>query len=191
MIPNKEVIKIALENKVIVLTYESFDTDVDMDNLTQIQYDNLFGEIITVSTLMNKIGLLQADVEAVVKHHDLELAIYKADLYERYRKSLTRRENYIRKDGIKIIEPGNTELENAVYRDEGYKLKVSENIRLHKNLAYIQSFYWSVKSKDNKLNALMKGTTPEEFTNGILEGTINTIMIKDRKSVLPETPKYK
>ena len=191
MIPNKEVIKIVLENKVIVLTYESFDTDVDMDNLTQIQYDNLFGEIITVSTLMNKIGLLQADVEAVVKHHDLELAIYKADLYERYRKSLTRRENYIRKDGIKIIEPGNTELENAVYRDEGYKLKVSENIRLHKNLAYIQSFYWSVKSKDNKLNALMKGTTPEEFTNGILEGTINTIMIKDRKSVLPETPKYK
>lgn len=183
---DKVVIEIG--EKKIILSFKPFDTDLDLDDLTSIHYENIYGEFVTVSTLLNKVGLLQADIEAVVKDHDLELSIYKANLYEMYRKKLTRKENYVRKEGYKVIEPGNTELENSVYLDEGYKLKYKENIRLHKNLEYIKSLYWSIKSKDNKLSSMMKGVVPEEFQSGIIEGTVNTIMIKKHQSVLPKKP---
>lgn len=184
-----EKVTIELGGKIITLIFNEFDTDINMDDITSIHYENIYGEMVTVSTLLNKIGLLQADLEHAVKEHDLELSIYKASLYEQYRKKLTRKENYVRKDGIKIIEPGNTEIENAVLKDEGYQLKYKNNLRIHRDLAYINSLYWSVKSKDNKLNALLKGVTPEEFQSGISEGIINTIMLKKRKSVLPSEPK--
>jgi hypothetical protein len=181
----KETILIKLEEgKLVTLTYDPFDTDLDMDILTSIDYSNLFAEMVTISTLLNKIGLLKADVEAIVKDHDFELAILKAERMEYYRKELTREQPYIRGTGSKTIEPGSTETENAVFQDQTYKIKRKENIRLHKDKEYIESFYWSVKSKDEKLNALMKGVTPIEFQNGILEGTINTIMIKKHKSVM-------
>lgn len=185
---NTEKIVVNIGSKVVTLVFSPFDTDLDLNDLTKIHYENLYGEIVTVSALLNRVGILQADMEAVVKNHDFELAVYKSTLYEMYRKNLTRKENYVRKDGFKIVEPGNTELENAVYIDDGYQLKYKENIRLHKDLDYIKSLYWSIKSKDDKLSAMMKGIIPEEFQSGIIEGTINTILIKKHKNVLPEKP---
>lgn len=187
----QERIQIPLGNKVFVLTYNAFDTDIDLDDITSIHYENLFGEMITVSTLLNKIGLLKADVEEAVKDHDFELAVLKAGKSEHYRKILIRDVPYIRGTGSKTVEPGSTEVESNVFMDKAFKIKYKENIKMHKNKEYIESLYWSVKSKDDKLNALMKGVTPVEFQNGILEGVINTIMIKGRKSVLPQTPNYK
>ena len=185
----REKITIKLEDKTLILSFDPFDTDIDMDDVTSIHYENIYGDMVTISTLLNKVGLMKADIESILKDHDLELSIYKADLYEMYRKKLTRSENYVRKDGRKIIEPGNTEIENSVLKDKGYQLKYKENIRLRKNLSYIESFYWSLKSKDDKLSAMMKGVVPEEFQLGIIEGEINTIMIKSRKNILPKTPK--
>jgi hypothetical protein len=184
-----EQITLSLENKTIILTYSPFDTDIDLDDITSIHYENLFGEMVTVSTLLNKIGLLKADVEAQVKDHDFELAILKAERMEYYRKELTREQAYVRKEGSKTIEPGSTEVENAVYLDPAYKIMRKKNIRLHRDKEYVESLYWSIKSKDDKLSALMKGVTPVEFQSGIIMGTINTIMIKDHKNVLPTKPK--
>lgn len=186
---NKEKIVINIgKDKMVTLTFSPFDTDLDLNDLTTIHYENLYGEMTTISTLLNKVGILQADIEAAVKDSDFELAVYRSKLYEMYRKKLTRVENYVRKDGSKIVEPGNTELENSVYLDEGYQLKYKENIRMHKNLDYIKSLYWSLKSKDDKLSAMMKGVVPEEFQSGIIEGVINTIFIKNHKNVLPQKP---
>ncbi|NCB03017.1 MAG: hypothetical protein EOM67_12745, partial [Spirochaetia bacterium] len=58
-----ELIKIPIGDKIIVLKQEEFDTDINMDDITQIQYDNLYGEIVTVSALMNRIGILKAMVD--------------------------------------------------------------------------------------------------------------------------------
>lgn len=186
-----EQVIIPFDNKKVILTYEAFDTDIDMDEITKIDYSNLFGEMVTVSNLMNKIGLLKADVEAVVKDHDMQLSILKAEKMEAYRKSLTREVPYVRGTGSKTVEAGSTEVENHVLMDKAYKIKWIENIKIHKNKEYIESLYWSIKSKDDKLNALMKGVTPVEFANGIIEGKVNTIMISNRKSVLPQMPKFK
>lgn len=181
----KEIISIKLETgRLVTLSFEQFDTDIDMNDITHIHYENIYSEMVTISTLLNKIGLLKADVSNVVADHDLELAVLKAERSEFYRKELTVKQEYVRKEGYKVIEPGNTEIENAVYLDPAFKIKKKENIRLHKQKEYVESLYWSVRSKDEKLNSLMKGVTPAEFQGGILEGTINTIMIKKHKSVM-------
>jgi hypothetical protein len=184
-----ETVKIVLPDKTVTLNFESFDTDLDLDDLTSIHYENLFGEMVTISTLLNKVGLLKADVEANVKDHDFELAILKAERMEYYRKNLIRTQPYLRGTGDKIIEPSSTEVENSVYLDPAYKIMRKTNIRYHKDKDYVESLFWSLKSKDDKLNALMKGVTPEEFQSGIITGKINTIMIQDRKNLLPKSPK--
>ena len=49
---------------------------------------------------------------------------------------------------------------------------------------YINSIYWSVKSKDDKLSVLMKGVTPEDFSKGIIEGVVNGFFIKKFNNLL-------
>lgn len=184
----QEKLVITIGNKTFTLTFSPFDTDLDLDDLTSIHHENIYGELATISTLLNKVGLLKEDLEEAVKNHDLELSIYKADLFEMYRKNLSRRDPYVRKDGYKIVEPGTVEIENNVYKDKGYQLKYKENIRIHKNLGYFNSFYWSLKKKSDILENLSKNTIPKEFQSGIITGTINTIMLKQHKNVLPPDP---
>lgn len=187
----EEKVIIPIGNKTFTLTFSPFDTDLDLDDLTSIHHSNLYGEMATISTLLNKVGLLKEDMEDVVKDHDLQLSTYKADLSEMYRKNLSKRENYVRKEGYKIVEPGSTEIENNVYRDKGYQLKYRENLRMHKNLGYINILYWSLKKKSDILENLSKNTTPKEFQSGIITGKINTIMLREHKSGLPPNPTIK
>jgi hypothetical protein len=184
----KETEVIVIGKKTFIISFEPFDTDIDLVDLTSIHHNNIYGEMATISTLLNKVGIFKEDVEEAVKNHDLELAVYKSDLFEMYRKKLSKRENYVRKEGYKIVEPGNTELENNVYTDKGYQMKVRENIRIHKHLGYINSLYWSLKEKCDIVKNLSKNTVPQEFQSGIITGEINTIMLKEHKNILPQNP---
>ena len=58
-----ETIKVHLKNKIVELKVNDFDWEIDTDKLTSIQYDNLYGEIVTVSTLFNRIGILKAEID--------------------------------------------------------------------------------------------------------------------------------
>ena len=49
---------------------------------------------------------------------------------------------------------------------------------LQRDLNYIEAVYWAIQSKDKKLSVLMKGVTPEEFAEGIVEGVVNTFYVK-------------
>ena len=77
----KEKVTINLKEKVIVLNYEEFDPDVDVDDLTKVHYENLFGDMVTVSTLLNKVGILKADFENKLSEEKLEFDIYVANLF--------------------------------------------------------------------------------------------------------------
>ena len=48
------------------------------------------------------------------------------------------------------------------------------------------SLYWSVSEKCKILHNLIKGTTPEEFEQGIVEGVVNDIHIKSGRIGLVE-----
>ena len=59
-----EKIVISVQGKTITLTQSDIDSDIDMDEVTQINYSNLYGEMVTVSALLNKLGILKATKNA-------------------------------------------------------------------------------------------------------------------------------
>mgnify|MGYP003207193385 FL=1 len=47
----------------VTLVTNGFDDVLDIDRLTSIDYTNLYGEAVTVSALLNKVGMLRAEAE--------------------------------------------------------------------------------------------------------------------------------
>lgn len=161
-------IKIPIGNKIIVLKYLDWDTDVDLDAVTKIDYSNLYGEIVTISALLNRIGILKADVDNAVDEMKLELSIFESQ----------KRKKFIREAlAIGNKKPSESSLEDEINTDIeviAMRKRLNELVR---DARYVESVYWAVQSKDKKLSVLMKGVTPEEFAENIVEGTINTFYI--------------
>jgi len=49
---------------------------------------------------------------------------------------------------------------------------------------YVNTLYWSAKSKDNKLDKMTDKLRPEEFQSEILDGTINGVVIKTSEKLI-------
>ena len=62
----------------VTLQTNGFEDTVDIDKLTSIEYSNLYGEAVTVSALLNKVGLLRAEAEKKVAECKLEKEVYEA-----------------------------------------------------------------------------------------------------------------
>jgi len=180
----EELIKIPLGEKIISLKISNFDTDIDTDNITKIDFCNILGEILTFPVIMNRIGNLQAEVDSLVSEAKMELEIKSAELGEYYRKSLTKYTTVTGKDEKKVSLPTIAEVENSILLDPAYQNARKRYIRLQKEKQYIDSLYWSSKSKDDKLNKLSEKLRPEEFEKDILDGTINGIMIKMHEKLI-------
>lgn len=162
------LIKIPIGDKVIVLKYKDFDTDIDLDEVTRIDYSNLYGEIVTISSLLNRVGIMKADVENAYNDFKLELGIFESQ----------RRKEIIRENlAIGNKKPSESTLDDEITIDPKVIAMRKRLNELQRDLNYIDAFYWAVQSKDKKLSVLMKGVTPEEFSEGIVEGIINTFYI--------------
>lgn len=168
-------------SKAVVLNFGEFGDEVDVDNLTSIDYSNLFGEAVTVSALLNRIGILRAEAESIWSTKKLECDIYGAGLAKQYRReanttggkfTLTTDKGPV---SIKLTEDS---LNTAILLDLAFQNKKKGIIEAQKNFAFLDSLYWAIQSKDRKLSVLMKATTPEEFYNELIEGEVNGIMIK-------------
>jgi len=167
-------------DKSVVLKFNDFESEIDVDELTKVDYSNLFGEIVTVSALLNRIGLLKSEAEAILAHKTLECDIYRAGLERQYR-----REANINSGKFTLVDNGQqmmiklTEdsLSSAILLDLAFQNKRKGVINAKKDLSNLDSLYWSIQSKDRKLSVLMKQVTPEEFFNELIEGVVNGIMI--------------
>lgn len=162
---------------VVLIASDQID-QIDMDTITRIDYSNLYGEAVTCSALLNRIGQLKADAEAIHSDAKLELDIYEAGLKKKYRReALLARGTITLEEGgtVKLTEKG---LEELVLLDKGYQVKSKEVIYSKRNLDYLESLNWAVSSKDRKLNNLLPRVTPEEFFNNLMEGVVNTFIIK-------------
>ena len=56
---SEDLIKIPVGGKIIVLKGSDWDSDIEIDEVTQIQYDNLFGEIVTVPPFITELVYLR------------------------------------------------------------------------------------------------------------------------------------
>ena len=167
-----ELIKIPIGDKIIVLKQEEFDTDINMDDITQIQYSNLYGEIVTVSALMNRIGILKAMVENEYEEYKLDVAIFESE---------KRRAFISSKIASGEKKPTEQQSDDYLNTHSEVTMKRKRLLTIKRNSDYINALYWSIQSKDRKLSVLMKGVTPEEFADAIIEGSVNTFMIKKFK----------
>lgn len=163
------LIKIPIGNKIIVLKYLDWDTDIPMDEITKINYSNLYGEIVTITALYNRIGILKADVENDFENYKLDCKIFESQIRQR-----------IVKENLSIgnKKPSESALEDEVNTNPEVIAKRKQLNLLQKNVNYVSALYWAVQSKDKKLSVLMRGVTPEEFANEIIEGVVNTFYIK-------------
>lgn len=164
----QESIKIHTEKHILSINYSAWETDISIDELCRIQYDNIFGEMVTAPALLNKVGLLKADVEAECKEERLDLKMFEADRFSFHSKQLVGQ-------GQKTTA---TAVSALVDEDPLVHAKRKKLIQKEKELAYVEAMYWAVRDKCEKLNHILKPVTPEEFADQILEGTINTLTIK-------------
>lgn len=171
------IINVHFNNVPVELETNGFDGKVDIDRLTSIDYSNLFGEAVTVSALLNKIGLLRAEAEKAVADKKLEKDVYEADLKKRWRRQAQKNGGkfFIDEDEIKLSEKA---LDEAILLDEDYQQLSCELIEAQKNFAVLDTLQWSVQDKSKKLNNLLRPVTPSEFLQELVEGEVNSFFIK-------------
>lgn len=158
-----------------ILSHQPFNAEIDMDDLTMIHYDNLIGEIITIPTLMNRVGQLKAEVDNAVRENNLQHRVLEAKKGEFYRNKL------ITNSGEKIKFPTVSQVEDAVVMDEEVISSKIQCYKVTKQSEVVDSLYWAVKSKEMKLNKISEGITPSDFEKELLEGHINGILIKKKE----------
>ena len=184
-----EKITVHLTSSVLTLSFEMMEGDINVDDLTKIHYENLFGELVTVSALLNKIGLIRAEAEEILSLKKLEVEVYSAEANRRLRREIVENGGKIRivekNQGVIVsdvlVKATEDAIANAIILDEGYQIKKKNEIKAFRDYGYIDSLYWAIQSKDKKLNNLMREVTPEDFEKEIVEGVINGILIKKHK----------
>jgi len=174
---NQDTYSIEIGSKVVLLSITNFDTDIDVDEITKIQHHNIIGEVLTCSTLLNRVGNLLAEMVEVLSESKLDFEIFKAQMAEKKRKELTF-EFVDEKGKPKINKPTLDEVEYAIIATPEYKIKKKNMFRIQKEHDYINSLYWAMKDKCDKIQKLTDKLRPEDFEKEIVEGEINGILIK-------------
>lgn len=181
----EEVVRVPFKDKEFRLHFEFLDLDIDISELTQIDYSNLYGELVTVSTLVNKVGIIRAEAEGAMDSAKLDRDIKYAKLDEHYRQALRYKHiNYKKEEVWK--DPNNDTVESAIKRDEEYVNLCKRYIRMKKEYGFVDALFWGVKSKEKKLDKIGESMnlTPEEFEANISEGAINGVMIKMHEKLI-------
>ena len=174
----EKTIKIQLENTTVILKVDDGNGEFDTEDILRIDYGNIVGELLTFPVIVNRVGILKAQVDNSVRKKKLSFDIFKADLTEHYRKSMSKME--VDAKGVKKWKaPVIDAVENAVKTDPKYKTEMESLFTVEKSAAYIDSLYWSTKSKDDKLKALSHHV-PHDLEE-IVEGAVNGIKIKGLK----------
>lgn len=179
----RESVFIHTKDKAIEIIIGDFGESVDADQLTKIEHSNLYGEAVTVSALLNKVGVLKSQAQDELSHKKLEFDIYEAERRKELRRNATDNGGKFQteKDGewVKLTEKS---LDEAIVLDKGWQIKKKNVFTAEKNLGFVDALYWGVQSKDKKLGVMIKGVTPEELEGELIEGSINTLFIKKHKN---------
>jgi hypothetical protein len=161
---------------------KDFDDEVDIDMMTGIDYSNLFGEAVTVSANLNRFGILKASAEEKLSKAKLELDIYESGLRKSFRREANMNDGKF-KVGDEAIKLTEGSLNEAIMLDKGLQVMKNNIIKFQKNVSDLDSIFWSISSKDKKLNNMLKAVTPSEFYNEIIEGAVNGFVIKKHKRI--------
>jgi len=173
--------KINLGGQEITLYHDNMDSSINVDDLTKIDVGNIYGDAVTISAAVNRIGLIKAEVEALVGETKLEYKIYEGQFKAKLRKQAANNGGFytirIDNDDVKI-KATEKALETSFETDERWIELKKAFITAEKNFNSLSSLYWACQDKSRKLNTLVNGVTPSEFVSEMIEGKINGILIQ-------------
>lgn len=143
-----------IDDQDITLESEGLQGVVNTDDMTSIHYENIEGEILTVATELNKVGLVKALAERTSKKAKLELEIYSAGFNKDVRREASLNSNHFTMDGDRIKLTENS-LKEALYLDGQWQKLSGRRIDDEANLEMVSSLYWAINEKAKKLDKLM------------------------------------
>lgn len=171
---DNEIITIELNNKIVTLNILAFDTDINVEDILKIDYNNIVGEILTFPVLLNRIMNLKAEMQNIVNHSKIDLEAFEAQLGEQKRRLLMA-------NGSKVTV---SEVDIAVKTDAHFIAKKKMYFEQVKNLEYLDALYWSAQSKSKLLEKISDKIKPSEFESELVYDTINGITIKHHNKVI-------
>lgn len=157
------------------LIFDNFDEDVDIDSLLKIDYSNLIGELVTFPVILNRFGILLAEAESQVAETKLNMDVYEAKTKERLRIELAEQNN----GKAPTVEA----LNNAVVSNKAYQAMKRKYIEVVKTRDYINSIFWAVKDKSDKISSLLKQSEITLETD-VMPERLNGIFIKKQNKQL-------
>jgi hypothetical protein len=165
----------------ITLVHDDLDGTINVDELTKIDTSNIFGDAVTISAAVNRIGLIKAEVAALMAEARLEYKFYEGTYKNKLRKQAVANSGFytmrIDNDDVKI-KLSETSLATSFETDPEWMRLKRVFIEAEKNFNSLDSLYWSCQDKSRKLNSLVGGTTPREFLAEMVEGKINGFLLK-------------
>lgn len=167
---------IQIGNKSYKLLFDDFDEDVDIDSLLKIDYSNLIGELTTFPVILNRFGILLAEAESQVAETKLNMDVYEAKTKEKLRVELAEQNNG--------KSPTVEALNNAVVSNKAYQAMKRKYIEVVKTRDYINSIFWAVKDKSEKLNKLSLSIQSGDLSDSVIEGKVNSVLIKRTKKTI-------
>ena len=166
-------------DKVVNLSVNIFDDEVDIDSLLKIDYANLIAEMITFPVIVNKFGMLVADMDNKLAEAKLDLDIYSSKRKESLRNSLSEQD-----DKGKVKKPTLDELDSALIGDKVFQLKKRKTFTAQKERDYVNSIYWAAKDKSDKLDKLSLSIQPGDIDVKTIQRSMNGIAIKFKNNVM-------
>lgn len=175
--------KIFIGDNPITLEHDNLDNTINVDSMTTIDTGNIFGEHVTISAVVNRIGLLKAEAEKVLAEAHLDYKVFEGRYKSKLRKEAAKNKGFftlrIENEDV-LVKLTEKSLDSSYESDEEWIKIKKKHIKAEANVALLTSLYWSCQDKARKLNGLVGGTTPEEYVNKMIEGKVNGILIKKR-----------
>ena len=171
---------IHIGDKPIVLEHDDLDSSINVDELTKIDVGNVYGDAVTISAAVNRIGLLKAEVEALMATTKLEYKIYEGEYKAKLRKQAANNSGFylVRVDNEDVrVKLSETSLSSSFEIDPKWIELKKAFITAEKNFNALSSLYWACQDKSRKLNSLVNGVTPTEFVEEMIQGKVNGILI--------------
>lgn len=152
--------------------------EIDLSRLIFIDYMNLSAEIATFGIVFAGIGFEVADLKKEVSIAELNLKIYKSTTKKNVREEYAAVKKRLNMD----------EVDDLTRITSEYKVRNIQHINAKHRLDSIESLYWSMRSKDEKLMKLAMSISTQDFKNDLMNTSVKEINYVKLRKFMPLLP---
>lgn len=159
-------------DRVIQFKVDEFGDEVDLDKLLKIDYSNIFAEVLTFPVVVNRLGLMAAEMDNMVQQSKLDLRIFEAK-----QKAMIRMD--FEEQGVK--RPTIDQIDDEFVSLKSYKKRAQEHYNVIKEKEFVYSAYLSAKDKSGKLDKLSMSLRIGDMDEQILQKQFNNLYFSIKK----------